>query len=66
MLDAVDHCRLIRAFEDVHDAFQAQEIAAAMLGERFKKERQRHGPNGFVAHDRESIDIVAVCMFVVG
>ena len=28
-----------------------------MLGERFEKERQRHGPDRFLAHDRIGFDV---------
>jgi len=37
MLDAVDHGRLIGALRNVHNAFEAQEIRAAVLGERFEQ-----------------------------
>ena len=37
VLDAVDHRRPVGALRNVHDALEAQQIGAAMLGERFEK-----------------------------
>jgi hypothetical protein len=37
VLDAVDHRWPVGALRNVHDALEAQEIGAAMLGERFEK-----------------------------
>src|SRR5262245_23091385 len=37
VLDAVDHRRPVGALRHIHDALEAQEIGAAMLGERFEK-----------------------------
>src|SRR5437016_9382489 len=37
MLNAVDHCRPVRALRNVHDTLQAQEIGAAMLSQSFEK-----------------------------
>jgi hypothetical protein len=58
VLDAVDDRRLLGAFQDVHDAFESQEIGAAMLGKRLEKERQRHRPDRLSAQDRIGIDVV--------
>src|SRR6185295_7407760 len=57
MLDAMDHRRPTGAFENVYDALKAEDIGAAVLGERFEKERQRHSPDRFPAHDRISLDV---------
>ena len=57
MLDAMDHRRPIGAFKNVHNALETEDIAAAVLGERFEKERQRHGPDRFLAHDRIGLDV---------
>ena len=48
MLDAMDHRRPIGAFKNVHDALETEDIGAAVLGERFEKERQRHSLDRFV------------------
>ena len=58
VLDAMDARRLIGAFQDVHDAFESQEIGAAMLGKRLEKERQRHRPDRLLAQDRIGIDVM--------
>jgi hypothetical protein len=39
VLNTVDDRRSVGAFQDVHDALESQEIGAAMLRERLKKER---------------------------
>ena len=57
MLDAMDHRRPIGALKNVHDALETEDIAAAVLGERFEKERQRHGVDRFAAHDRIGLDV---------
>ena len=57
MLDAMDHRRPIGAFKNVHDAFETEDIGAAVLGERFEKERQRHSLDRFAAHDRVGFDV---------
>ena len=39
VLNAVNDRRFVWAFQDVHDAFESQQIGAAMLRESLKKER---------------------------
>ena len=41
VLDAVDDGRPVGAFQNVHDAFEAQQIGAAVLGKRLEEEGQR-------------------------
>ena len=43
VLDAVDDGRTVGALGDVDDALQAQEVAAAMLGERLQQQREGDG-----------------------
>ena len=57
VLHAVDHGRPVRAFQNVHDAFEAEDVVAAVLGERFEKQRQRRGPDRFLAQDRIGFDL---------
>ena len=57
MLDAMDHRRPIGAFKNVHDALETEDIVAAVLGERFEKERQRHSPDRLPAYDRIGLDV---------
>ena len=57
MLDAVDHRWLIGVFKNVHDALESEHVGAAVLGERFEKECQRHSPDRFPAHDRIGFDV---------
>src|SRR5258706_7445414 len=60
MLDAVDDRGPVRAFENVHDAFEREKIGAAMLAERLKKQRQRHRPDRIVTHDRIGVDAMTL------
>ena len=60
MLDAMNHRRPIGAFKNVHNTLEAENIVAAVLGERLEKERQRHGPDRFLAHDRVGFDVSIV------
>src|SRR5215467_2950259 len=66
MLDAVDNRRAVRAFQNVHDAFESQESGSAMFGERLKKQRQRHGPDRLLAHDRVGVDSMMLGPVLVG
>ena len=65
MLHAVDHGRPLRALGDVDDALEPQRDVAAMLGERFEKERQRDGPDRPISHDRKGRDVGVVGMAVI-
>ena len=58
VLHSVDDCRLVGALQNVDDAFESQEIAAAMLGKRLEKERQRHRPDRLSAQDRIGVDVM--------
>ena len=65
VLHAVDDRRLVGAFQNVDDALESQEIAAAMLGKRLEKERQRHRPDRLLAQNRIGVDVMsAMRMFV--
>ena len=55
-----DDGRLIGAFQNVHEAFESQEVSAAMLAERLKKQRQRHRPDWFLTHDRVGVDAMTL------
>ena len=58
VLDAVDDGRLAGAFQNVHDAFEAQQIGAAMLGKRLEEEGERDGADRLLAQDRIGVDAV--------
>ncbi len=60
VLNAVDDRGLVRAFQDVHDAFEPEEIGAAMFGNRLEKKRQRHRPDRIPAHDRIGVDVMTL------
>ena len=57
VLDAVQDRRPVGTFCDADDALQAQEIGAAMLRERLEKQRERHGPDRLIAHERIGRDL---------
>ena len=59
MLDTVDDCRSVGTFQNIHDPLEAQEVAAAMLGERLKQEGQRYGTDRLFAQDCIGIDVVS-------
>ena len=54
VLHAVDHGRPVGALGDVDDALQAQEIAAAVLGQRLQQQRQGDGVHRLLAQDGEA------------
>jgi len=51
VLHAMDHGGTVGALGDVDDALQAQEIAAAVLGQGLEQERQCDGSDRFLAQD---------------
>src|SRR5947199_4724721 len=57
VLNAVQDCWPVRALRNSYDAFQAQQIGAAMLGERFQKQHQRHRTHRLLAHERIGRDL---------
>ena len=65
VLHAVDDGGPLRAFQDVHDAFETEELGTAMLCERFEKKRQRHGAQGFAAQESVGLDPIMAMMVIV-
>ena len=57
VLYPVDDGGLLRTLGDVHNALEAQQIRAAMLGQCFEKERQRDGLDRLDAHNRKGLDL---------
>jgi hypothetical protein len=66
VLDAVNDGGPFRAFQDVHDALETEEIGTAVLRNSFEKERQRHCPQGLKAHQGIGLNsmMVIVCVRV--
>src|SRR6516225_6929088 len=64
VLDAVNDGGPLRAFQDVHNALETEEIGATVLRDRFEKKRQRHRPQWLAAHQGIGINsmMVLVCV----
>ena len=57
MLDTVDHRWPLRAFCNVNDALEPQEIGATMFGKCFEKERENDSRDGVRTHDCIGLDL---------
>src|SRR5262245_14529906 len=53
VLDPVDHGRAIGAFGNLHQALEAQQVAAAVLGQRLEEQRQTDRPDRRFPHQRK-------------
>ena len=60
VLDAVDHRRPVRAFDDVDDAFEPQEIGTAMRGQRLEQQGQCHRADRRISHNGVGLDVERV------